>query len=103
MSQARSSLPRTIAAHAALLTYTAIALFPVFVIVINAFKSRRAIFTEPLALPDAESFDLVGFQTVLKQGDFLLYFQNSLVVTVVSLFCVLLFGAMAVDVLVRNS
>ena len=55
MSQARSSLPRTIAAHAALLTYTAIALFPVFVIVINAFKSRRAIFTEPLATANSRS------------------------------------------------
>jgi len=32
---------------------------------------------------------------VLKQGDFLHYFQNSLIVTVVSLFLVLLFGAMA--------
>lgn len=92
---ARTSLPRTIAAHAVLATYTVIALFPVFVIVINSFKSRRAIFAEPLALPSAESFDLIGYQTVLRQGDFLLYFQNSMVVTVASLFFVLLFGAMA--------
>lgn len=82
-------------AHAALLTYTAIALFPVFVIVINSFKSRRAIFSDPLALPSRESFDLIGYQTVLKQGDFLLYFQNSMIVTCASLFFVLLFGAMA--------
>jgi raffinose/stachyose/melibiose transport system permease protein len=72
-----------------------IALFPVVVIVINAFKSRNAIFRTPLAPPTAETFDLVGFRTVLAQGDFLLYFQNSLIVTVVSLFLVLLFGAMA--------
>ncbi len=95
MSQARSSTPHTIAAHAILITYTLIALFPVFVIVINSFKSRRAIFAEPLALPTSETFDTIGYRTVLEQGDFLLYFQNSLVVTVVSLFCVLLFGAMA--------
>ncbi len=31
----------------------------------------------------------------MKQGDFFLYFQNSMIVTVVSLFFVLLFGAMA--------
>ena len=31
----------------------------------------------------------------MKQGDFVLYFQNSLIVTVVSIFFVLLFGAMA--------
>jgi ABC-type glycerol-3-phosphate transport system permease component len=34
-----------------LLTYTAIALFPVIVIVINSFKSRNAIFRSPLSLP----------------------------------------------------
>jgi raffinose/stachyose/melibiose transport system permease protein len=92
---ARLSPARTIAAHAVLLTYTLIALFPVFVIVINSFKSRKAIFADPLALPLPGNFDPVGYETVLKQGDFFLYFQNSLIVTVASLFVVLLFGAMA--------
>lgn len=92
---ARTSSGRTIAAHAVLLTYTLIALFPVFVIVINSFKSRKAIFADPLALPLPGNFDMVGYETVLKQGDFFLYFQNSLIVTVASLFFVLLFGAMA--------
>jgi raffinose/stachyose/melibiose transport system permease protein len=95
MSAARTSVPQAVAAHAVLIAYTLIALFPVFVIVINAFKARRDIFNDPLALPNAESFSLIGFETVLNQGDFLLYFQNSLIVTVVSLFFVLLFGAMA--------
>ena len=92
---ARMSPGRTIAAHAVLLTYTLIALFPVFVVVINSFKSRKAIFADPLALPLPGNFDWVGYETVLKQGDFFLYFQNSLTVTVVSLFLVILFGAMA--------
>lgn len=95
MSTARHSPARSLAAHAILITYMVIALFPVFVIVINAFKERRAIFRAPLSLPDRESFSLAGFETVLQQGNFLLYFQNSLIVTVVSLFLVLLFGAMA--------
>ncbi|MBP9183213.1 MAG: carbohydrate ABC transporter permease [Fuscovulum sp.] len=95
MASARMSKGRTIAAHAVLLTYTLIALFPVFVIVVNSFKSRKAIFADPLSLPLQGNFDLVGYQTVMKQGDFFLYFQNSLIVTVASLFFVLLFGAMA--------
>ena len=95
MANARMSRGRTIAAHAVLLTYTLIALFPVFVVVVNSFKSRKAIFADPLALPLQGNFDLVGYQTVMKQGDFFLYFQNSLTVTVASLFFVLLFGAMA--------
>ncbi|NGO51484.1 carbohydrate ABC transporter permease [Allomesorhizobium camelthorni] len=95
MSTATSSLPRTIAAHAVLLAYTAIALFPVVVIVVNSFKSRNAIFRSPLSPPTTETFDLIGYTTVLRQGDFFLYFQNSFIVTVMSLFLVLLFGAMA--------
>lgn len=95
MSQARQSTTKTIAAHAILITYTCIALFPVFVVLINSFKTRKMIFREPLALPNADSFSLIGYQTVLKQGDFFLYFQNSMIVTVASLFFVLLFGAMA--------
>ncbi|WP_170475642.1 carbohydrate ABC transporter permease [Ruegeria arenilitoris] len=95
MNKARSNPLNTVAMHCVLILYTLIALFPVFVIIINSFKSRRAIFREPLALPDAESFSMIGYQTVMKQGDFFLYFQNSLIVTVVSLAFILLFGAMA--------
>ncbi len=95
MSRATNSLPRTIAAHAVLIAYTAIALFPVLVIVINSMKSRNAIFKTPLSLPGPQTFDLIGYATVLTQGNFPLYFWNSLVVTVASLFLVLLFGAMA--------
>ena len=95
MSQATHSVSRSIASHAILATYTAIALFPVILIIINSFKSRNAIFRSPLSLPTPETFSFIGYQTVMKQGDFVLYFQNSLVVTVASLFLVLLFGAMA--------
>jgi raffinose/stachyose/melibiose transport system permease protein len=95
MSQARHSPIRSIAAHAVLLSYTLIALFPVFVIIINSFKGRRAIFSTPLSLPSPETFSLIGYETVMRRGDFPLYFQNSLIVTVVSLTFVLLFGAMA--------
>jgi len=95
MSKATHSIPRSIAAHAVLSAYTILALFPVVVIVINSFKTRKAIFRHPLAFPDSDSFSLIGYETVIKQGDLFLYFQNSLIVTVASLFFVLLFGAMA--------
>lgn len=95
MSVARQSRFRSIAAHAILLGYTLVALFPVFVVVTNSLKSRKALFASPLGLPNAETFSLIGYETVARRGDFLLYFQNSLIVTVTSLFLVLLFGAMA--------
>ena len=37
MSIATRSLPRAIGAHAILLTYTAIALFPVILVIMNSF------------------------------------------------------------------
>ncbi|MBT8414904.1 MAG: carbohydrate ABC transporter permease, partial [Boseongicola sp.] len=95
MSAVRQNSLNTYAAHGALILYTLIALFPVFVIIINSFKNRRAIFREPLAMPNSETFSLIGYETVLNQGDFFLYFQNSMIVTVASLFFILLFGAMA--------
>ncbi|WP_420960832.1 carbohydrate ABC transporter permease [Brucella sp. IR073] len=95
MSKATHSLPRTIAAHAILITYTLIALFPVFIVIINSFKSRNAIFRMPMQVPTPETFSLIGYETVISQGNFLLYFQNSLIVTVVSIALVLVFGAMA--------
>ena len=95
MNKIRYSLARAMAAHAILGTYVLIALFPVFVILINSLKTKRAIFRTPLSLPNGDSFSLTGYQTVLNQGNFFLYFQNSMIVTITSLFFVLLFGSMA--------
>ena len=95
MNKVKHNPLNIIAAHAVLIVYTVIALFPVFVIILNSFKTRKGIFREPLAFPDANTFSLDGYATVFKQGDYFLYFQNSLIVTVVSLFFILLFGAMA--------
>jgi raffinose/stachyose/melibiose transport system permease protein len=91
----RGTGPRTLAAHAALIAYTAVALLPVLFIVMNSFKSRRAVFAAPLALPGPGTFDPVGYTTVLAGGMFGTYFVNSLIVTLVSLAGIILFGAMA--------
>ncbi len=95
MAKARTSYLRSGLIHLALISYTLIALFPVFLTLVNSFKTRNAIFREPMAIPTPSTFSLVGYETVLKQGDFIGYFQNSLIVTVVSIALVLLFGAMA--------
>ena len=95
MAQAPIFRMRRAAVHTLLIGYTLIAIAPVLLIIMNSLKERKAIFNHPLAPPDFASFSLVGYETVLKQGDFLGYFQNSLIVTVGSLFFILLFGAMA--------
>jgi raffinose/stachyose/melibiose transport system permease protein len=95
VNRSRRSLSAALSSHVILGGFTLLALFPIFVILINAFKSRDAIFRSPLMPPTPETFSLVGFEAVAKQGDFLLYFSNSMIVTCTSLFFVLLFGAMA--------
>ncbi|RFZ89469.1 carbohydrate ABC transporter permease [Shinella sp. WSJ-2] len=95
MSKARASLTRTSLVHLALISYAIISVFPVFLTLINSMKDRNAIFRNPMQLPSPKTFDLVGYYTVLGQGDFATYFQNSFIVTVAAIALVLLFGAMA--------
>ncbi len=90
---------RPAAVHAVLLAYTLLAFAPTVLVVMNAFKTRAAIFATPLAPPGPGSFSLVGFSGVLARSHFPLYFANSLAVTGISLVLVLLLGAMAAWVL----
>ncbi len=81
--------------HLVLLGWSLLALFPLALIIINSVKSRKGIFREPLALPSADTFSTKGYENVLGNSDFPLYFGNSLIVTGVSLLLILLFGTMA--------
>lgn len=87
--------PGRVAVHLALIAYTAIALGPLLLILLNAFKTRRAIFADPLGFPDARTFTTIGFNAVFNKSEFGLYFGNSLVVTLVSLALIVVIGAMA--------
>jgi raffinose/stachyose/melibiose transport system permease protein len=83
------------AVYTGLTFYTLIAIFPIALVLMNSFKSRAAIFGNPLSPPSPDTFTLTGFQQVLEKADFVLYFGNSIAVTVISLVLVLLTGAMA--------
>jgi raffinose/stachyose/melibiose transport system permease protein len=82
-------------AHAVLLFYAALALAPVALIVMNSFKGRKAIFKTPYALPNKETWDLIGYEKVLDRADFPLYFRNSFFVTAGALLLIMLAGTMA--------
>lgn len=81
--------------HAVLLSYTALAMFPILLTLINSFKKQGDIFGHPYSLPFGTMFSLLGYQTVFKRAEALLYLQNSLIVTVGSVGISLLFGMMA--------
>ncbi len=92
---ARRNLTAETAAHAILILYTIIALAPVILVVMNSFKSKSAIFGAPLVPPGWQTFSVIGYKTVFLRGNFALYFENSLIVTVASLVLIVVFGAMA--------
>ena len=81
--------------HAVLLSYSLLALGPTLLIILNSVKSRQAIFDDAFSLPSPETFDLVGYETVFGGSSFDVYFRNSFIVTVASVFLVVLFSAMA--------
>jgi len=85
----------TAAIHVCLLAYTALAVAPVLLIVMNSFKQRKAIFREPLALPNADTDTLAGYARVFEEAGAWTWFANSLIVTLATLVAVLVFGTMA--------
>lgn len=75
--------------------YSIIALFPVVMILINSLKTRKGIFGAPFTLPNAETFSLIGYETVMERAAFPTYFLNSAIITLVALVLTLFIGAMA--------
>ena len=94
MYRLRRSLERLFP-HLILIFFTVLALFPIVLIVMNSFKIKKAIFGHPFAPPNAETFSLVGYETVLSRSNFDTYFVNSMVVTISALVLTLWIGSMA--------
>jgi raffinose/stachyose/melibiose transport system permease protein len=69
---------RSLIPHLILIGYSLIALFPIYMIVMNSFKNRKAIFRAPFQLPNAETFSLIGYETVF--GLTFKLFLNSIIV-----------------------
>jgi raffinose/stachyose/melibiose transport system permease protein len=101
MSSRTNTTLQHVGIHLALLVYTAVALFPIILVVINSLKKRMAIFRTPLAPPNPNNFDPVGYETVWSGANFPLYFGNSLIVTLGSLALIVLVSSMAAFALAR--
>jgi raffinose/stachyose/melibiose transport system permease protein len=68
--------------HVLLIVFIILAIAPVLVVILNSFKTTPGIFLSPFGLPDAETFSLKGYENVFKRGNFLVNYQNSILVTV---------------------
>ena len=81
--------------HIVLALYTALALAPILLVIMNSFKARKAIFGSPLSPPSPETFSLIGYEKVFADSSVASYYLNSITVTGGTIFFTLLFGAMA--------
>ena len=61
----------------------------------NSFKKQGDIFGHPYSIPIGSMFTLLGYQTVFKRAEVLIYLRNSLIVILSAIGLSLLFGAMA--------
>ena len=91
--------------HVILTAYSLLALFPIVLILFNSFKDRKELFRSPYVPPVWFSLDggfhitnilsTKGYEQVFARASVGGYFVNSFIVTSVSLFLILITGAMA--------
>lgn len=74
-------------------------LSPLFILVINSFKSLKEIYLDVLALPSGFSF--VNYATALEKLNYRVSIMNSLMITVAAVIFLILISSMAAWVLVR--
>lgn len=87
-----------------LLTLSVLFLVPIIIVIINSFKSRIYISSQPLKLPNVETF--VAFENYINgvtSSDFFSAFLRSLFITVVSVILIVLFASMAAWYIVRSN
>ena len=73
---------KNLVVHLSLLFFAIIAIGPIFIIIINSFKTSEGIFTGPLKLPSSETFTLDGFKRAVAQGNFVRNYANSTIITI---------------------
>ena len=72
---------KNLTVHLSLLFFAILAIGPIFIIIINSFKTMEGIFTGPLKLPNSETFTLDGFKRAVAQGNFVRNYANSTIIT----------------------
>jgi len=82
-----------IPSHILMSLWTLVAGFPIYLLIINSLKTKKAIYANPFGLPVEWTLD--NYAGVVQGGNFFQYFGNSTLVVVVSLFMILFLGSLA--------
>ncbi|MBS6722440.1 MAG: carbohydrate ABC transporter permease [Clostridiales bacterium] len=78
-------------------------IFPFILVIINVFKEKADITTDPLALIGARGFTLENFPEAMEKMEFWKVFANSAIITIFSTIFTLLLSSMTAFVIVRNN
>ena len=78
-------------------------MFPFYMIVLNAFKHKRDIIKMPLSWGGKKGFTTDNFVDAFQQMNFMNILKNSLIITCVSVFLIILFSSMAAYIFVRKA
>jgi raffinose/stachyose/melibiose transport system permease protein len=78
-------------------------IFPFVLVLINVFKTKADITSNPLALIGAHGFTLDNFPEAMKKMNFWRSFGNSAIITICSTVITILLSSMAAYVIVRNN
>lgn len=79
--------------HLIMIIWSIIVMFPLWVLIINSFKTRLTIYQNPFWLPIKWNFS--NYTSVFNDSNFLIYFKNSFVVVIFSLFFVVILSSLA--------
>ena len=91
---------KSVLANMALLVFCLIYLSPIYIIVVNSFKSRAEMYTNVLALPETLTWEY--YAGAVQRMDFINVFKNSIIVTLCSVVVIVVLCAMAAWMLVRT-
>jgi raffinose/stachyose/melibiose transport system permease protein len=78
-------------------------IFPFFLVLINVFKTKADITSNPLSLVGAHGFTLENFPQAMKKMNFWRVFTNSFIITTCSTLLTILVSSMTAFVFVRNA
>jgi len=79
--------------------YAVIIFYPIFLMLLTSLKENKEIFTNPYGLPHV--FTLDGYIKLFKISNYLVYFKNSIVVTVTAIFFILVISSLASFVIAK--
>ncbi len=79
--------------HIIMIIWCFIVLFPIYVLIINSFKTRLSIYINPFGLPS--KFNISNYTTIFKDSSFLIYFKNSFIVVILSLLLMIICSSLA--------